>query len=216
MKQNIFWTSGESVAHMNQEREIALRYLREEVRTLTKRIQDWETWIEWEKVVSEVLNNMANRNPKYTIIHDVQFQWQNIDHIVIYDDRILIIIETKAYNQTSFKSHKNGIIYQVSDQWKYLRQHLKIEKLYVKSFVCFSRLKNIHEEAYGVNLIGIDSLEDTITWYISDQVEYHHPPRNLKDKILDIKYPPINLPTSPASCGIQTHRVAWRIRSTEP
>ncbi len=60
-------------------------------------------------------------DPRYTIIHDVQFDGGNIDHIVIYEDRIVIIIETKA---SASIYNENKVVYQVTSQWNCLRKRL--------------------------------------------------------------------------------------------
>ncbi len=178
--QNIYGQPGESIERMNQGRFTKLHEIDRQYHKILREIHNWEVWIAWERETAKILENLAMEDPRYTIIHDVQFDGGNIDHIVIYEDRIVIIIETKA---SASIYNENKVVYQVTSQWNCLRKRLWIQ--YIKSFVCLSRSdKELHERKEGIEITDPVSLKEEIKACIRYQTNHLHNKEHPWDKKL--------------------------------
>lgn len=191
--QNIYGKPGESIEKMNNDRFIQLHGIDRRYREILREIHNWEIWITWEREVARVLENLAMKDVHYTVIHDVPFQpkntshKQNIDHIVIYDDRVVVIVESKAYSEDSYPVYKNDILWQVKTQYTALKEKLWID--YVQCFVCLPRLHDLHEQRQRwIEIADIESLEWEIDAYMKEQSRYHKTPIKAKETILAMKY----------------------------
>lgn len=78
----------------------------------------------WEIKVAESLSKLASQNTKFCVFHDV-FMWhENIDHIVVYDNRVIIGIETKSYSRFPYGIYLKKLNYQIRRQRNfYITRH---------------------------------------------------------------------------------------------
>ena len=167
---NIYGHPGESIQEMNRDRFSELHKIDKRYHAILKQIHDWDVWIEWEIVVARILEDLAIKDSRYSVIHDVRFDGGNIDHIVVFDNRIVIIVETKA---SSYLFDERKVVKQVTWQWDFLKKRLWIK--YIKSFVCLSRSdKKFHETKEGIEVTDLTSLEAEIRSCITNQVQYHN------------------------------------------
>lgn len=139
-----------------------------------------DKWLLWENKVAEVLNKLAHTNNKICVFHDV-FMWhENIDHIVVYDNKIVIIIETKSYSEFPYGLYLKRLNYQIRRQWNFLHKEtwLYIHPIGVFTEAFVEPFKQIWEISY----INISYLERKIEKIV--QLDWNHDNKNAIQKIL--------------------------------
>ncbi len=135
----------------------------------------------WEEKVATILNSMAMSNPKITVIHDIFIGHENIDHIFIYDNKFLLLIETKA--KIRFPHFLFTINAQIRRQWNFI---YKKTGIYVKPLCVFTEVfVEPHKKQKEIDYININYLESYIKLKI--EREKYLPQRNMADEILKIK-----------------------------
>lgn len=151
-----------------------------EIRRIEKNIIKW---FSWEERVAKILNQLVTDNPKVTVFHDVFLGHENIDHVVIYDDNIVIIVETKAWKQFPYGLKFFGVHHQIQRQWNFLHRKtwLYIHPLCVFTDTFVEKYKHHKETDY----INISFLEKKI-YHIIEENGYHYN-QNAVSKIKSIQ-----------------------------
>lgn len=122
----------------------------------------------WEIQVAETLNKLASQNGKFYVFHDVFIWHENIDHIIVYDNRIVIAIETKSYARFPYGLYLKRVNYQIRRQRNFLHEKtwLYIHSLWVFTEAFVEPFKYEKEIAY----INIEYLEKKIEKIVQSDV----------------------------------------------
>jgi hypothetical protein len=148
-----------------------LVWIIEGFREISKLERNIDKWLSWEIKVAKILNEIANKDEKICVFHDIFMWFENIDHLVIYDNRILIVIETKSSSKFPYGLRLINLISQIRRQWNFLHNQtwLYIHPLWVFTEAHVEPFKRVKE----IELINISYLERKIKRIIAEDTRSH-------------------------------------------
>ena len=150
-----------------------------------------EKGYEWELEIARILQAMESNDPKISIFHDVFIGHENIDHIILYDNKLVILIETKALLVFPSGWILWKINRQVKRQWTFLNREtwLFIYPLCVFTNAFVDPFK--HES--NIEYINKSYLERKIRLLIENNKQNYNSNATFKIKQIQEKYIPKNL-----------------------